>query len=97
MAWRFIRIALFIAAFLVGMTLTHSEGNQASVPPVLNQSAGAALLVACDDGEVVVTPLRARQDAIQLNCVRSPMVVVRDYTTNPEKIPVFSRIAPQLQ
>lgn len=98
MAWGFIRVALFTAAFSVGMVLAHSgESHRQAQPPVLNESTGASLLVACDDGEVVVTPLRARQDAIQLHCVQSKMVVVRDTTPVPENIPAFNRIQARLQ
>jgi hypothetical protein len=92
MAWGLIRVALFAAAFLVGLMFTGSGHTESASSPVLNEETGASLLVACKGGEVVVAPLQARADAIQLHCVQTKMVVVRDYTPIPENIPHFSRI-----
>jgi len=72
------------------MLLSHSGWRHASAPaPVLNENAGASLVVACNDGSVVVNELQ-RSHAIQLQCVQSKMVVVRDHRAL-ENIPATNR------
>jgi hypothetical protein len=97
MAWGFIRVAVFATAFLAGMVFSGSGHADSDRPPVLSEDAGSSLLVACKDGQVVVAPLQARQDAIQLHCLKSGMVVVRDHARQPEKIPYINRIHTYLQ
>jgi hypothetical protein len=98
MAWSLIRIVLFAGAFLLGMLLTQSgESYPPPQSPVLTESAGASLVVACDEGTVVVGPLHVGQSAIQLQCLESTMVVVRDNTVQQENIPPFNRIQAYIQ
>ena len=80
MMWGFVRLGLFAGAFSIGMLLPHSGLRHPSVPaPVLNESAGASLVVACDNGSVVVDSLKLSHNAVQLHCEQSGMVVVRDH------------------
>jgi hypothetical protein len=96
MVWSSIRLLLFTAAFSIGMWLAHS-GNKPDPTPVLNESAGASLVVACDEGPVVVGPLRAGNNAIQLYCAQSKMVVVRDNRSPRRNVNNFNRIQPHFQ
>ena len=61
------------------MLLAHSGLRHPSVPaPVLNENAGASLVVVCDNASVVVDSLKFSHNAVQLHCEQSGMVVVRD-------------------
>jgi hypothetical protein len=98
MVWGFIRIAIFATAFLLGLTMTNVVGTSPSIAsnpspvPVLKAGSGAALVVACDYGKVVVTPLKSADRAVQLNCKHGNMVVVRGYKARSENIPDFHPI-----
>ena len=91
MTWSLVRLGLFTGAFSIGMLLSHSGLQHPSAPvAVLNENAGASLVVACDDGSVVVHALKAGPNAIQLHCVQSKMVVVRNHHAL-ENVPAFNR------
>jgi hypothetical protein len=97
MAWGFIRVGLFTGAFSVGMLLSHSGLHHSPAPaPVLSESAGASLVVACHDGAVVINELERSHNAIQLQCVQSKMVVVRDHR-ELENIPGPNRTSVRFQ
>ncbi len=90
MAWSLVRLGLFTGAFSIGMLLSHSGLLHRSVSTaVLNENAGASLVVACDDGSMIVRGLKAGGNAVQLHCVQSNMVVVRDHSTS-ENVPALS-------
>ncbi len=91
MAWGLIRVGLFASAFFVGTVFHSPDSVESTASPVLNEEAGASLMVACKGGEVVVAPLLARPDAIQLRCIQSRMVVVRDHIES-EKFPYINPI-----
>jgi hypothetical protein len=92
MVWSWVRLGLFGGALLIGMLLSHSGLRQPlASAPVLNESAGTSLVVACNDGKVVVNPITANPNVIQLHCLQSDMVVVRDHP-KLENIPAFDRI-----
>ena len=79
MTWSLVRLGLFTGAFSIGMFLPHFGLHDVSAPaPVLNETAGASLVVACGDWSVVINSLESAHSAIQLRCVQSKMVVVRD-------------------
>jgi hypothetical protein len=94
MVWGSIRIGLFITAFLIGMFISHPVTKPKQPPtPILNETAGATLLVACANGQVLVERLRERQDAVGFRCLRSGMLVVRDNSQPvPAKNPPFYQI-----
>jgi hypothetical protein len=98
MVWGFIRLTIFATAFLLGLAMTNVVGtspNVASNPspvPVPNASSGAALVVACDYGKVIVTPLKSADWAVQLNCKLGKMVVVREYKARSGNISDFHPI-----
>jgi hypothetical protein len=97
MVWGFVRVALFTGAFSVGMLLSHSGLHGPSAPAsVLNENAGASLVVACNDGSVIINELVRSHNAIQLKCVQSKMVVVRDHRAL-ENIPVSNRTSVRFQ
>ena len=97
MTWSLVRLGLFTGAFSIGMLLSHAGLRQPSNPaPVLTENAGASLVVACDDGTVVVNSLKAGHSAIHLQCVQSKMVVVRDHHVL-ENVPALNRINLQNQ
>ena len=89
MVWGFIRVAIFTTAFLAGFMLTEPADTTASSGvvrlPGLDESPGASLVVACGDGKVIVKRLAGVHGAVQLDCVRSRIVVVRGH--GAEKIP----------
>jgi hypothetical protein len=92
MTWGFVRLGLFTGAFLIGMLLSHSGLLYPSdSAPVLNEKAGASLVVACDNAPVVVEPLKPNHNAVQLHCEESRMVVVRDHPPVKDG-PAFNRM-----
>src|SRR6266542_374411 len=95
MTWSLIRVGLFTGAFSIGMLLSHAGLQHKSAPtPVLAEDAGASLVVACNDGAVVVDHLKEGHNAIQLHCLQSRMVVVRDQPI-AKNVPAFNRINAQ--
>jgi len=93
MVWSFIRVAIFSAAFVVGMMIA-GPGSQASADSSsdsqiaqFDKNAGSSMVVACDGGKVIITPLPNQRGAVQLDCLRSRMVVAGDYRPMTEKIP----------
>ena len=98
MVWSSIRVVLFTGAFSLGMWLNHSGESRRPTPtPILNESSGASRVIACDEGVVVVGPLRLGNNAVQLNCAQSKMVVFRDYHPAPGNVNAFNRIQAQFQ
>jgi hypothetical protein len=92
MKWSWVRLGLFAGAFLIGVFLSHSGLRHPSVSAlVLNENAGTSLVVACNDGSVVVNPIAANRNVIQVHCLQSEMVVVRDHL-KLENIPAFNRV-----
>jgi len=93
MVWSFIRVAIFTAAFVVGLMTTNpgnvgtAASSNSSQVAQLDEKVGSSLLVACDGGKVIITPLPNDRGAVQLDCFRSRMVVAWDYRTTTEKIP----------
>src|SRR2546426_7471224 len=93
MVWSFIRVAIFTAAFVVGLMITGpgnigtAASSNSSQVAQLDEKAGSSLLVACDGGKVIITPLPDERGAVQLDCLRSRMVVAGDYRPTTEKIP----------
>ena len=83
MQWGIIRVVIFFSAFLFGVLATgivnanHPDGNGASAE---------SLVVGCDQGAVIVTPMKTG-NAVQLQCVSSEMFVVGEEARKPEKIP----------
>jgi hypothetical protein len=91
MTWGFVRLGLFTVAFLIGMLLSHSSLlHPSDSAPVLNEKAGASLVVACDDASVAIEALKPNRNAVQLHCEQSRMVVVRDHP--PSKDRAFNRM-----
>jgi len=86
---------MFATAFLLGMMMTNAVGTSPSAAsnhpgvPVLHAGSGEALVVVCDYGKVMVIPLKSAERAVQLNCLRGKMVVVRDYNALMENAPDF--------
>ena len=80
--WGLFRFVIFTAAFLVGMLASDSSHSRTyatrrdSGVQLLHQDPGGALLVACDDGQIIVTPLKNSEGAVRLDCVRSRMQAV---------------------
>jgi len=73
------------------MLLPNLGSQHASPPaPVLNENAGASLVIACGDGSVIVNSLESTHNAVELQCVQSKMVVVRDHRAL-ENIPASNR------
>lgn len=97
MVWGFLRIVIFGTAFLAGTIITdvvQTDVVQSKSPPEipsLKESAGTSLVVVCDEGGVVVTPLAGGSGAVQLDCAQSEMLVVRHSKSQAavEKIPGF--------
>src|SRR6266850_8604221 len=93
MVWSFIRIAIFSGSFVVGLmiagpgTVGSAVSSNSSQVARLDESAGSSLVVACDDGKVIITPLSNQRGAVQLNCFRTRMVVAGDYRRTTENIP----------
>ena len=54
------------------------------------KSAGASLVIACDNASVVVEALKPNRNAVQLHCLQSGMVVVRDHLSSKGR-PAFNR------
>ena len=91
MTWSFVRLGLFTGAFSIGMLLSHSgPGYPSAAVSVLNENAGASLVIACDNAPVVVDALKSTRNAVQLHCLQSGMVVVRDHLSSKGK-PAFNR------
>ena len=97
MVWSSIRLLLFTGAFSIGMWLAHPSSDRSNPTPILNEGAGASLVVACNEGPVVVGPLRAGNNAIQLHCAQSKMVVVRDNRSAVKNVTDFNQMRPQFQ
>ena len=93
MTWGWVRLGLFAGAFSIGLLLSHSGLRHPSASaPVLNENAGTSLVVACNDGSLVVNPIVANRNVIQLHCLQArEMVVVRDHP-KLENIPAFNRV-----
>jgi hypothetical protein len=89
MAWSYIRFAIFGCAFLAGSSLPgylqHWYGTPAdsSGIPRLRETAGTALIIACDQGEVQVSHVQSATGSVQLNCIDGRMLVVRDAPQQP--------------
>jgi hypothetical protein len=97
MTWSWVRLGLFAGAFVIGVLLSHSGLRHPSASaPVLNENAGSSLVVACNDGSVVVRPVVANRNVIQLHCLQSEMVVVRDHP-KLENIPAFNQVNVRFQ
>jgi hypothetical protein len=84
MVWGFARVAIFGLAFFAGILLTGhsylapSGASDFSIIPTLNETAGTSLVVACQDGRVLVNSISRAGRSVQVDCVQSKMVVVRD-------------------
>jgi len=91
MTWSFVRLGLFTGAFSIGILLSHSGPRYPSAAvSVLNENAGASLVIACDNASVVVEALKPNRNAVQLHCLQSGMVVVRDHLSSKDR-PAFNR------
>ena len=91
MVWGLIRVAIFTVAFLGGLMFGGSSSGTTSA--FSNLSEGMSLVVACDEGRVIVTPLKGTaQRVIQLNCAGGNLLVVRNAPDNMEIIPNNSPI-----
>ena len=79
MVWGLMRIVLFTIAFVVGMMVIGpfkmSAGSKSFNPPRLDEHIGTSLVVACENGNVVVKHV---EGAVQLECAQSKIVVARD-------------------
>ena len=82
MRWGFIRVAIITSAFLAGLLLVGplgtSAGGETPETMRLNQHAGAALIVACDSGDLAVKRVGSEPGAVQLECAKGKIVVVED-------------------
>lgn len=93
MVWGYLRLTLFTMAFLIGLVVTGWLGmgpvsaSSGSDLPRLGQAAGTSLVVVCDEGKVIVTPVADNKGAVHLQCLQSKMRVVRDHQAPAEKIP----------
>ena len=71
MVWGLMRIVLFTIAFVVGMMVIGpfkmSAGSKSFNPPRLDEHIGTSLVVACENGNVVVKHV---EGAVQLECAR---------------------------
>jgi hypothetical protein len=76
MGWGCIRIGIVSAAFLVGLILIGPMRTSAGSDTLrLDEHVGTSLIVACNGGEVAV---RHVGGAVQLECEKGKIVVVRD-------------------
>jgi hypothetical protein len=102
MAWGMVRVLIFTAAFVMGVTVVGSGGifssAAASQPAVqqMNEEIGTSLVVACNGGNVTVRQL-SEGGAVQVECNRKNMVVVRDHRESTEKVPKFHLLRNELQ
>lgn len=93
MRWGYLRVTIFLTAFFVGMMVTswvsaaRVSASGGSDAPRLDQAVGTSLVVTCDQGKVIVTPVSDNKGAVQLQCVQSKMRVIRDHRAPTEKIP----------
>ncbi len=82
MVWGLMRIVLFTIAFIVGMMIIGpfktSAGSKSFNPPRLDEHIGTSLVVACENGNVVVKHVEGANGAVQLECAQSKIVVARD-------------------
>ena len=69
--WGIFRIALFLAAVLVGKLLTDSNSG------ATGNAGGTALLVFCTDGRVQLTPVPADGGSLHLACSSKQIIVVK--------------------
>jgi hypothetical protein len=83
MQWGIIRVVIFFSAFLFGVLAT---GIVNANSPQGEGEAAKSLVVGCDHGTVIVTPMKTG-NAVQLQCVSSEMFVVGEGAPKPEKIP----------
>ena len=101
MVWGMVRVVLFSTAFFIGTTFIDTDGASSPASPqaakgVMAEKAGTSLVVACDGGNVTVKRLTER-GAVQFDCARSNMVVVRDHERSSEKVPRFHPMRHELQ
>src|SRR5688572_4522563 len=95
MVWGLARVVIFTTAFLIGTTFIGSGGtfssaasSQTPAIPQLDEKIGTSLVVACNGGTVDVRRIGDR-GAVQFDCNRTNMVVVRDHRQSSEKVPEF--------
>jgi hypothetical protein len=83
MVWGVIRITIFSIAFVVGLLVIGPGGSTAGSKsfniPRLNEHVGDSLVVACENGDVVLEHMGGKNGAVQLKCRQSKIVVVRDH------------------
>jgi hypothetical protein len=89
MKWGWIRIGIVSVSFLAGLTLIGpmwtSAGSRPSDVQRVNEHPGGSLIVACDGGEVAVRHVRG---AVQLECEKGKIVVVRDRNEGKNPLPL---------
>jgi hypothetical protein len=93
MVWSFMRVAIFGSAFLCGTLVSTYKDSQFQATadfsvPKLQETAGTALVVACNESRLVVSPLPAHQRSVQLTCLDGKMLVVRDAPEKSEAVMV---------
>ena len=82
MRWGLFRVTIITIAFLVGLMVIGpmgtSAGGKAPETLRLNEHAGAALIVACDSGDLAIRRVGGEAGAVQLECAKGKIVVVED-------------------
>jgi hypothetical protein len=89
MVWGFLRVSIFVIAFSIGVRLAGPDAPASSAPSSIPQSeekVGTALVVSCETGIVTIKHLN-RNEAVQFECARGSMVVVRDHSGSLQEIP----------
>jgi hypothetical protein len=83
MVWGMIRITIFSIAFMVGLLVIGPLGSTAGSKSFhitrLNEHVGDSLVVACENGDVVLEHVRGKTSVVQLKCSQSKIVVVHDH------------------
>jgi hypothetical protein len=72
-----ITIAFFAELIFIGPIRT-SAGGETPQPMRMNEHAGAALIVACDSGDLAVRRVGTEPGAVQLECAKGKIVVVEE-------------------
>jgi hypothetical protein len=92
MGWGWIRIGIFTTAFLTGLMVVGPLGTSASSKPSdilrLNESVGGSLIVACNGGDVAIKHVGGEPGAVQLECEKGKIVVVRNRHERIRPLPV---------
>src|SRR3954469_14288083 len=97
MKWGMYRLGIFSAAFLAGIWIAgtvnpsvKATGNVMEVAE-LSPSTGASLVVTCDAGNPTVEQVQGTDSALQVNCAKSQMHIVRSRPLLRQSHPLLAR------